>query len=601
MDMSWTPEEVRSIRETVFTRLGFSFRGQIDCRRGGSGLRLDLEGGRAVILACDKPALARGFFLLAKAVLDGQTVLHLREERRFSSCGPFIDCSRGAVMTAEACMEYIGCLASLGLNLFILYMEDTYTVPEYPYFGHLRGRYTPEELRRIDDWAFSRGVEAVPCIQTLAHLEQFLQWKESDPLRDTPSCLMIDDDKTYAFIEAEIRAVRACFRTDRIHIGMDEAHYVGLQRYYLRHGPTDRFALLRRHLDRVVGICEKYGFRPMMWSDMFFRLGSATGAYYDPDARIPPEVIRDLPEVDLVYWDYYHTDEGFFDHMLSEHEKMGRTVFAGGIWTWNGFLPNVELTRATMGPALRACAKHRVDTVIATMWGDDGNETSQFLALGLLPVFSEACWRGEEATPEETARIGERISGLPRQALRAFSCFFAGPEDDRTGKGLVYCDLLYPLLPGNPDLGEWARRFEEGKRLLRDCPSCPECLYAGALFDVVLLKARTLPAIREAYRVRDTEALKRIAEEEVPRLLSLYEILEDRHRALWERSFKRNGWEVLSLRYGAVCGRLKDVRRALLRFAAGELSSLAELDEPPLEASRRSGRQWYDDYVTPQL
>ena len=43
-----------------------------------------------------------------------------------------------------------------------------------------------------------------------------------------------------------------------------------------------------------------------------------------------------------------------------------------------------------MQAALRACANHRVNTVFATMWGDDGAETNALLAFSRLPIFSEA-------------------------------------------------------------------------------------------------------------------------------------------------------------------------------------------------------------------
>ena len=85
--------------------------------------------------------------------------------------------------------------------------------------------------------------------------------------------------------------MRTCMKTNRIHIGMDEAHGVGLGQYLFKNGTTDRHALLCRHLEKVVAICEKHGFRPIMWSDMFFRLGSKTNEYYDLEADVPQHVI----------------------------------------------------------------------------------------------------------------------------------------------------------------------------------------------------------------------------------------------------------------------------------------------------------------------
>lgn len=257
---------------------------------------------------------------------------------------------------------------------------------------------------------------------------------------------MCDEEKTYTFIEAEIRAMRNCLTSKRIHIGMDEAHTVGLGQYYRRFGPTDRFEMLARHLNRIVPLCEKYDFHPMMWSDMFFRLGSQTGEYHDLEAKIPQHIIDQLPDVDLFYWDYDHTDEAFYDHMLSEHARMNpRTAFAGGIWTWSGFLPHVRRTRDTMEAGVRCCVKHKTRTVLGTTWGDDGNECNPFLSMNQMPIFSEYCWRGEACDHEIIAETGAFLTGLPDRTYEAFGLFYPGFEDRRLGKALIWGDLLYPL------------------------------------------------------------------------------------------------------------------------------------------------------------
>ncbi len=600
MDTTWTQESFEHIRRTVSGLVGTDFPHEISAQRG-AGLTVAWEGGDACVIAEDRSALARGCFLLAQAMQDGKMSLHIREERQLRSCGVQIDCSRGAVMTAAAVKKYIDCLAALGLNLLLLYTEDTYTVPEYPYFGYQRGRYSPEEMREIDRYAAQMGVELVPCIQTLAHLEQFLQWGPAAHLRDHGHCLLIDEEETYALIEAQIRAMRSYVATDRIHIGMDEAYGVGLGRYYEKHGPTDRVELLRRHLERVVDICKKYGLKPMMWCDMFFSLGSESGSYYDPDYRMPQRVIDMMPDVGMVYWDYYHTDEATYDHMLTELERIGReTIFAGGIWTWSGFLPQVDWTNATMQPALRVCARHRVQTVYATMWGDSGNETNQFLALNQLPLFSEFCWRGEDCTPAEIAHMGETLTGLTQRSYEAFSYFYNGAVDERTGKALVYGDLLYPLLPGEPDLEARIRRYETGREMLAPQLDRQDCRYADALFDLAIGKARAILTIRAAYEAGDRAALRRVAEQDIPCLIEKTVRLEEEHRINWYSAFKRNGWEIFPLRYGSVRGRMQDVARTLIEYADGRLDTLCELDERlPMDRSVYWGG--YRGYVSPQV
>lgn len=39
------------------------------------------------------------------------------------------------------------------MNTLMLYTEETYTVPDEPYFGAYRGRYSQDEIREMDAYA----------------------------------------------------------------------------------------------------------------------------------------------------------------------------------------------------------------------------------------------------------------------------------------------------------------------------------------------------------------------------------------------------------------------------------------------------------------
>ena len=597
----WTHEDAARIRQTVFALVDCTWRGEAKVSQG-EGLTVRLEGDRAEIIAESRAALARAYFRMAQELAAGREAFEIHEEKQFETCGAFLDCSRNGVMTVASCRRYIDHLAALGMNLLVLYTEDTFETPEYPYMGYLRGRYSQQELREIDAYAASMGVELVPCIQTLGHLGNFLQWPAHAHMKDQPEVLLCDDEATYAFLDAEIRAMRQSIRGKRLHVGMDEAHGVGLGRYFLKHGATDRFELLSRHLAKVTEICRKYDFEPMMWSDMFFRLGSKTNDYYDKTADIPQSVIDALPDVGLVYWDYYHTDDSWYEHMITQHEKMRPdTIFAGGIWTWGGFLPHVDLTYATMEPALRVSAKHRVKTVMATMWGDDGQETNQFLALNQLPIFSEQCWRPEAATRETIVATGEFLTGLPEEAFHAFALFYDGPEDKRPGKAAVWCDLLYPLGPQGEQLQGVIDRSRRAMDILEPYTDDLRCSYAYAIFDVCLRKALLMQQLRPRYLAGDRDWLVQAAREALPALMESYRLLRGEHRAMWEHDYKRNGWEVIALRYGGVLGRLEDVQHAILRWCEGELDALCELEEEPLPDVRHWGCFPYKVCVSPAM
>ena len=563
------------------------------------GLCVKWAGNQAEISADQINSLTRGYFLLSRAVKENQPSGEICQQRHFSSCGTMVDMSRNAVMKVERVKYHIDQLASLGMNMIMLYTEDTFTVPEYPAFGYLRGAYTMEEMKEIDDYAASLGVEVVPCIQTLAHLAQFLQWNNTTGISDTQDVMLIDEPATYDFIEAEIRAISSCVRTKRIHIGMDEAHGVGLGKYYAKHGPTDRFDLLNRHLCRVVDICKKYDLKPIMWSDMFFRLGSKTNAYCDKEAVIPQSVIDKMPDVALCYWDYYHMDPDIYDFMLTRHKQMcGETVFAGGVWTWSGFLPQVKRTEESMSVGLKVCAQHQVDTVLATMWGDDGAETNTLLASSMLPIFSEACWQGPDAAREDVIKAGECLTGVPRKVFEAWGDFYPSREDSRPGKQLIWCDPMYPLvqLAAYDSYDQIIDRSHRAIETMQGCDTL-ECRYATLLFSVCAQKAAWMRDFREKYLANDRAWLE-AADGMLENMAETYAQLRDAHRELWERDNKRFGWEVLSLRYGGAVERLHDTQDEIRRYLKGEIACIEELHAEP-QGIYKNRHNLYGRFVTP--
>ena len=193
--------------------------------------------------------------------------------------GVMLDMSRNGVMNIATLKKYIDNLSLFGYNMLQLYTEDTYEVNNEPYFGYLRGGYKKAEIKEIDEYCKQKGIELIPCIQTLAHIRNIFRYSVYDSVRDLGDILLIDEPRTYELIENMFSTLAECFTSRKVHIGMDEAFMVGLGNYRTKHGICDRYDLLVRHLNKVVEIAKKYNFHPIMWSDMFFRM-SNNGEYY---------------------------------------------------------------------------------------------------------------------------------------------------------------------------------------------------------------------------------------------------------------------------------------------------------------------------------
>ena len=181
-----------------------------------------------------------------------------------------VDCSRNAVLNISSLKRLINLLHKCSYNALMLYTEETYEIEGEPYFGHLRGRYSKEEIKEIVAYADKFGIEVIPCIQVLAHLNQMFKWPAYQVIHDFDDVLLVNEQKTYDLIEKMIKNISECFKSKIIHLGMDEAAGLGLGNSFKRDGSIDRKKLFLDHLEKVLKICQKYQLSPLMWSDMIF-------------------------------------------------------------------------------------------------------------------------------------------------------------------------------------------------------------------------------------------------------------------------------------------------------------------------------------------
>ena len=188
------------IKNTVFKTVEFQFDKEIEFYEF-DGIRVSYDGTNAKIGAATPAAIARGCFLLAMHISEGKTEIDIEEHTHFKDCGVMLDCSRCGVMKVEALKRYIDCMASLGMNMLLLYTEDTYEIEGRPFFGYMRGRYTKDELREIVAYGETMGVELIPCIQTLAHLNAIVRWPAYAPHVDANDILLAGDEAVYQLID----------------------------------------------------------------------------------------------------------------------------------------------------------------------------------------------------------------------------------------------------------------------------------------------------------------------------------------------------------------------------------------------------------------
>lgn len=516
----------------------------------------------------------------------------LVESCEFEMLSLQLESSRNGVITPDNVKAFIRRAALMGINTFMLYLEDTYEVPGEPFFGYLRGRFSQEELRDLDRYAEQYGIEMVPCIQTLGHLKQVLQWSNAyDAVTDIPDVLLANEPKTYDLLSKIIDAARAPFRSNRIHLGMDEAFGMGTGKFKTRFGDQDLFKIMNEHLDRVAAICAEKSLKPMIWSDMYFRLGSKTHQYYDLDVKIPQSAIQSIPEnVDLVYWDYYHSDQSFYESYIDQHRAMNKEpIVAPGAWNWNHFWTNIPYSLARMIPCMEACKAKKIRQVFMTTWGDDGMECDIYSVLPVVQAFADVAYSGayDEA---QTARNFEAtcLADFYDYTLASQLDQTALDEDpaidySNSSKWLLWDDPLIGLCQPLQAVGSYRSNY---KKLAEQLKAAAEKDNLGArrlhfpaqIATVLALKCDCRKNLVDAYKANKKEPLLQLATTEAMALKLELEKLWKLHRELWLDTYKPFGLEVIEIRYGGQLTRIQSLIDRVTDYCSGRIKSIPEFE-----------------------
>mgnify|MGYP002524510578 FL=1 len=545
--------------------------------------------GKTLTISCKDGA---GFFRalsLAAEMPDGKPFA-ICEEYGVKRLGLMADCSRDAALSIAAIKQLIRYMAALGYNTLQLYFEDMFEVEGEPFFGYLRGRYSRDDLRDLDDYAAMFGIELIPCVQTLAHFTAPSRWGEFTSGKwDLDDILLVGEEKTYIFIEKIFAEMRKCFRSKNINIGMDEAHRLGLGKYLELHGYQNRFDILCKHLKRVSEIAKKYDFEPMMWSDMFFRLNN-NGAYFKKGSSVPAEVRAKVPtNVKLAYWDYYSKETDRYDDMFRQHKEFSNpTVFAGGFWKWIGFTPHNGFSIAATEAALCSVKRNKIEEAFFTMWGDNGGECPVFAVLPSIVAAAEISY-GHANDETWLEKRFEALSGMRFEDFMLLDLpdILEGDKRDLKdpSKYLLYNDNFMGIFDCTAD-EEDGKLYAEYARRLKKFENHPKWGYlfasAATLCRALAIKANLGNKTHEAYLDGDKEKLTAIAEHDYGVLLRELRKFHKLFRRQWLTENKPQGLEVHDVRLGGVIGRTEKCRETLREYLAGQTDKIPELEEKRL-------------------
>lgn len=549
------------------------------------GLKLNVTRERIEIKYNNLSSLFRAIGHVVMMLKEGNQTFALEEEQYFSFNGLMVDCSRNGVMNMTYGKELIERLAIMGHSVLMLYMEDVYEIENEPYFGYMRGRYTKQELKVLDAYAQQFGIELIPCIQTLAHLEQYLAWDHAkEKYLDIDNILCVGRESVKELIEKMIRQLADTFTSRRIHVGMDEAFRLGRGSYADQHGLERKSQIMKKHLVDVLAICEEYGLRPMIWDDMFAH-------HYE---ELLEEGYKIPEEIDLMYWDYYNNNQSHYESQIAKRKKISAyPMFAGGAWRWIGYAPHHTKTYVSTNAALMACKKEGIKEVLATSWADEGSEAPLSTALFGVVLFAEHGYQAEVGLEWFKKRL-DFCTGLSYDCFMKQEAFDILPEVQEKAatvnpsKYMFYEDPLcsmfvYHTRAIEENLTDYYTKlgqyFEEAANNEKDLGNQKVHEVYSSFAKVLALKWNLGMNLVDAYKSRDKVRLEQIRVEQIRPLIEAFKVFGEKRFEEWLVTNKSIGYEVLDIRIGGLIQRLHRADRVVGLYLDGKIECIEELDE----------------------
>ncbi|MCQ2742891.1 MAG: beta-N-acetylhexosaminidase [Bacilli bacterium] len=511
----------------------------------------------------------------------------ISENSKFEYNGSMFDCSRNEVLNIKTVKEVILTHALMGLNRFMLYTEDTYEMKDEPYFGYLRGRYTKDEIKEIVEYATELGVDVVPCIQTLGHLNSAIKWAPYSVLADTGFTLNVENEAIYPFIEKMIKTCREYYSSKYIHIGMDEAIDLGFTAFMNEHRLIDKKAYLLKHLNRVVEICQKYDFTPMMWIDMFFKVDSKFkgGEWYNFEGKFDDAIKESMPNVDLVYWNYYDDYTKRYDNNMKTALDTGKPVtFAGGLIRWVGMVPNITPSKVRNDAALKMAIKNKVKSVFCTTWGDSNAGAA---ALSYVPGLAQYCaFDYGNGSDKKTSKILKAVTGLTLDEWLKLETPNRLNDDllpfENNSLFFMYQDVLLGLYDTRVK-DEYEKKYAEKYLVLKKlAKKSSEYGYMfktyASMCDLLATKVTLGKNLRAQYKAGDKAGMKETAAK-IKVAVKKLDVFTKDYKAMWYKENKPFGYEIQDSRLGGLRQRMLSAIELIDAYLSGTVNKIEELEE----------------------
>ena len=201
--------------------------------------------------------------------------------------------------------SYADFAVECGYNGLLLYLENAVRTKDTYFFDEAE-TYSEDEIKEIINYAESKGLEVVPALENLGHLEKFFVYPQLEELSEITdytvegrgfdaykrgACGCVTNPKLNEFLDKYLRDVCALFNSKYVHMGLDEPFDLAVCdncKAEMKKGVSKATLFLNQVL-HTYDLCKSMGKTMMMWDDFF--------EYADITNQLPRDII-------LCNWNY---------------------------------------------------------------------------------------------------------------------------------------------------------------------------------------------------------------------------------------------------------------------------------------------------------
>jgi hypothetical protein len=345
------------------------------------------------------------------------------------------DISRSKVPTMATAKRMVDFVSSLGYNQFQLYTENT-----FKYEGHQEAwegwsPFTPAEIRELDSYASSKGVELVPNQNSFGHMEKWLKLDKYSPLAQSQklkSALCPTNEASIKLLESLYDQLLPCFKSKYFNVGCDEVEGVSQQDYL-------------DFLNKIHSLVTSRGHTMMYWADIVLHDPTTIG-------KVPHDAIA-------LNWGYSH-DYDFEKSCALLKETGFKFYVCPGTSAWCSLVGQTTNMIANVKNAVAAGRKNGAVGYMMADWGDGGYVQPWLISIPSIIMLADYVKRDIVHTEETLAeRIDELLSCRIGKSLIEM-----GKVDRFAGLKSGNNTVLWRMLRKGKQFGPIAETRPEGQR-----------------------------------------------------------------------------------------------------------------------------------------